>query len=215
MPTRPKTGDKRKTRQPLKIDKLPAELRDRIQMERSLGLTWEEIEEISPSFKEWEKVSDAGMKLFPGKRIPKSSLQRWWDLRVDQVKAELMARAEKAREIAAAFAGSKFEELPAAVEGALRDQIFSLMQASDMSSRAKVITELQKLGLLLAQKRKLELQEMKQQTDERALQIKIEVMRAKVAALKKDVDGGGGKKKQMSPDELKKRVDEIYGLSAA
>jgi hypothetical protein len=215
MASRRKTGQKPLVRQPLKMDKLPTELLDRVMKERAAGRTWMEIEEMSPRFEEWEKTPETIRAEFPGLKLPHSTLLRWHDLRVDQVKKEMMAQAEKAREIAGLFAGREFKDLPEAVRNALGDKIFALMQSADEKAQGKTLKGLLDLGWLLAQQRKLELQERKQQTDERELELKIEAVRAKVAALKKDVEGSGGKKKQLSPEELKQRVDEIYGLSAA
>jgi hypothetical protein len=100
------------------------------------------------------------------------------------------------------------------VRAALSDQIFGLMQNTDDKNRHKAIAGLLGLGVLLNEQRKVQLKERQIQTMERSLQIKIDAVREKVEKLKQDVDGGG-KKKQISPEELKKRVDEIYGLSAA
>ncbi|HLJ87746.1 MAG TPA: hypothetical protein VKZ53_13050 [Candidatus Angelobacter sp.] len=215
MPKRPHTGEKRKTQQPLKIDRLPVELRDRIQAERVAGRTWDEIEQLSPDFKEWGKVAAEVLALFPDKRLPQVSLHRWYDLRVSQVKAEVLARAQAAREFANAFAVRGFENLPDAVRNALGDQIFALMQSSNAKDQQKFRSELLKLGLLLVEQRKLDIMERaqatnerKQSTSEKALEMRIAQMQEKAQALKKEVD----EKKNLSPEELKRKIDEIYGL---
>jgi hypothetical protein len=215
MPTRPKTGDKRKTRQPLKIDKLPAEVRDQIQQLRADGKTWTEIEELSAEFVKWDSLPTHVLELFPDMRLPHSSLQRWWDLRVDQVKAELMARAEKAREIAAAFADSKFEELPAAVEGALRDQIFSLMQASDMSSRGKVITELQKLARLLVQQKRLEILDERTKAETKRVELLTQDFEMRKRKFEEETDKAAkklGKGKAITTDDINRIRERTFGL---
>jgi hypothetical protein len=214
MAKRPKTGERRRTRQPLKMDRVPELLRDRVMQERAAGRTWSEIEEMSPGFKEWEKTPEEVRFQFPGLKLPHSTLQRWHDLRVEQVKQEMLADQVRAREIAALFAGKEFKGLPDAVRNALGDKVFELMQSSDEKSKGKQLKSLLEFGWLLAEQQKLELQARKQKVDERALELKIETVRAKLAQLKKDVDSAG-KKKQLSPEELKQRVDEIYGLSAA
>jgi hypothetical protein len=203
---------------PLKMDRLPGELLDRVMKERAAGRTWMEIEELSGSFEEWalSAVSNheahvAAVKQFPGGRIPHSTLQRWYDLRVEQVKKEMLADQTRAREIAALFAGKEFKDLPDAVRNAIGDQLFAMMQNADDKSRTKVVSGLLALGELLSQHRKLDIQERKQKTEEQALKLKIEQIKDKVVALKKDVE----KKKQLSPEQLKQRVDEIYGLGAA
>lgn len=212
MPTRPKTGDKRKTRQPLKIDKLPMEMRDAIQRLRAEGRTWEEIEELSPKLEGWDKLPLTVLELFPDMRIPRSSLQRWYDLRVEQIRREVMADSERAREFASTFARGGFEQLPDAVRNALGDQIFALMQSAEATDKQQFRKELLNLGMLLAEQRKLDIKERQQQTNEKALELKIQQMKEKVQVLKKEV---AEKKKELSPEELQKKLDEIYGLGQA
>lgn len=213
MATRPKTGEKRRTRQPLKMDKLPMELLDRVMQERAAGRTWTEIEEMSPRFEEWKKTEESIRAQFPGLKLPHTTLTRWYDLRVEQVKKEVLANQVRAREIAALFAGKEMKDLPEAVRAALSDLIFGMMQSTEEKNRGKAISGLLAFGELLNENRKVGLKERQIQTMERTLQIKIDAVLEKVKKLKNDV--GGGKKKQLSPEELKKRVDEIYGLSAA
>jgi hypothetical protein len=196
------------------MDKLPQEILDRVMQERAAGRTWDEIEAMSPRFDEWQKTDEVVRAEFPGLKLPHTTLQRWYDIRVDQVKREVLADQARAREIAALFAGKDFKELPEAVRNAIGDQLFSMMQNADADSRVMVTKGLLALGDLLNEQRKTEIKERKQKVDERALQLKIEQVREKAGKLKKDVDGRGAKK-PLSPEELKKRVDEIYGLTAA
>lgn len=207
---RRKTGEKPLVRLPLKIDKLPVKIRDRIQALRAEGRTWPEIEEMSPDFPEWENAPAGVLELFPGKRLPATTLLRWWDLRIEQVRREVMRQAETAKGLAVAFAGRGMKKLPEAVMNASRDLIFSVLEHSDEKNRSKVIKSLSDLGWLLNDYRKLEIKERAQKTSERALDLRIEQMQAKVATLKKDVE-----RKELNPEELKKKLDEIYGLGAA
>jgi hypothetical protein len=85
---RPGVGARRKTRQPLKIDKLPQEWRDWIQKQRAKGSTWAEIEEMSATTLPWESEASA-KALFSAKRLPETNLIRWYDLRVEQVNREI------------------------------------------------------------------------------------------------------------------------------
>jgi hypothetical protein len=215
MASRRKTGQKPRVRQPLKMDKLPTELLDRVMNERAAGRTWSEIEELSPRFEEWAKTPETIRAQFPGLKLPHSTLTRWHDLRVEQVKKEVLADQVKAREIAGLFAGKKLKDLPETVRTAISDQLFGMMQNADEKSRHKVVAGMLALGALLNEQRKVQLKERQIQTDERSLQLKIDLIREKVEKLKKGVDGSDGKKKQLSPEQLKQRVDEIYGLSAA
>src|SRR4051812_2058830 len=105
---RPLTGEKRETRQPLNIDRLPVETREEIQTLRAKGKTWEEIEEMSAKFVKWEELPPDVAVLFDRRRLPKTTLHRWYDLRVEQVHQETMVRAESARRFAEAFASRGF-----------------------------------------------------------------------------------------------------------
>ena len=138
---RPRTGEKRAVNQPLKIDKLPQEVRDAIQTLKN-DHTWEEIEDLSGmrfnakwqsqggGFVDWDALPAKLSGLFPNRRLPHSNLQRWYDLRVRQVMAETLARSAQARELAAAFTQSIVKDSDAAVLNAARDQIMSILAES-------------------------------------------------------------------------------------
>jgi len=155
MANKRKTGEKPLVRQPLKMDKLPPELLDRVMKERAAGRTWEHLESLTPRFEEWEKVSPEIRAKWPGLRLPQSSLQRWHDLRVEQVKKEVIADQVRAREIAGLFAGKSMKDLPDTVRTAISDQLFGMMQNADEKSRHKVVAGMLALGELMAQQRKL------------------------------------------------------------
>jgi hypothetical protein len=215
MGSKRKTGEKPQVRQPLKIDKLPVEVRDEIQQLRAAGRTWSEIEELSAKFVKWETLPTHVLELFPDMRLPHSSLQRWYDLRVDQVRAELMERAEKSREFAAAFADSKFEELPAAVESALRDQIFSLMQASDVSSRAMVITELQKLARLLVQQKRLDILDERTKAETKRVELLERDFEMRKRKFDQETDKAARKAargKAITTDDINRIRERTFGL---
>ena len=193
------------------MDRVPEQLRDRVMKERAAGRTWSEIEEMSPRFEEWQQTAPEIRIQFPGLRLPHTTLQRWYDLRVEQVKKELLADQAKSREIAQIFSGKGYDGLSETVRNAIADKAFEVMQSADDKSKGKALKSLMEFGWLLAQQEKLKLQERKTKVDERALELKVKAMQQKVVALKKDVT----KKKQLKPEELKQKLDEIYGLGAA
>ncbi|HEX5234155.1 MAG TPA: hypothetical protein VFW25_02365, partial [Silvibacterium sp.] len=75
--SRPKTGERRVVQQPLKIDRLPIEVRAAIQQLRDQGKTWPEIEELSSlkyseqwstgkgGFVNWDALPTDVLELFP------------------------------------------------------------------------------------------------------------------------------------------------------
>jgi hypothetical protein len=210
---RPKTGDKRATRKPLTIDRLPDEVKARLVAAREQEWkSWEAIEADSPAWKEWDKASPEAQKLFPGRKIPHSNAQRWYDIRVEQVKAQALLETEKAREFATAFAKRDFGELEPAVINALRDQVFSLMKAgADGTTSKQFRAELGNLLYLQTKLAKVQIDRQKLVLEEEKIGIergKLEALKFKLGALKKDAA-----KKQLSPDELQKRLDELYGIA--
>jgi hypothetical protein len=123
---RPKTGERRRHQCPLRIDRLPLALLDRIRTERAKGRTWDEIERDSPQWPEWEQASPAVLADFPGRRLPHTNVQRWHDLRVEQVQRERDARAEAAHAFAGRLAARGVPHLYDAVRNALGDSVFRL-----------------------------------------------------------------------------------------
>lgn len=212
---RPKTGDKRKTRQPLKLDRAPELLRDRVMKERAAGRTWSEIEEMSPRFEEWEKTAPEIRVQFPGLKLPHSTLQRWHDLRVEQVKREMLADQTRAREIAALFAGNDFKKLPEAVRNAIGDQLFAMMQSGDDKSRDKVVDGLLALGELLNQQRKTEIREKVAAADLK----RVELLEREFEMRKKKFDEETDKTarkaargKAITTDDINRIRERTFGL---
>jgi|GEM_PF-1635737 len=187
---RPKTGEPRVKRQPLKIDQLPQPVRESIQGLYDRGRTWMEIEEQSArpysdqweqdggGFVPWEKLDLTVLEEFPQLRIPKSTLQRWYDLRVRQARDQVLRESAKAREFAAAFAGADLSGANSAVVNALRDQVFSLMQEASVSDRMLLVKNLQNLTLAMTRIQRVELQAKRVDADI----AKAEAERAKLAA---------------------------------
>jgi hypothetical protein len=182
-PRRPRTGEQRRTQQPLKIDRLPVEVRDAIQyLKNSAGKTWEEIEELSAlpydekwqskggGFVNWDALPTPVLELFPEMRLPHSNLHRWYDLRVRQVMADVQRRSVQARELAAAFAKSVVDGEDAAVLNAARDQLMSLL-AEDASPKARINATkgLIALAEMLQERRLNDIKERKVAVDERRL----------------------------------------------
>lgn len=212
---RAKTGDKRKTRQPLKLDRAPELLRDRVMKERAAGRTWSEIEEMSPRFEEWEKTALEIRVQFPGLKLPHTTLQRWHDLRVEQVKREMLADQVRAREIAALFAGNDFKKLPEAVRNAIGDQLFAMMQSGDDKSRDKVVDGLLALGELLNQQRKTEIREKVAAADLK----RVELLEREFEMRKKKFDEETDKTarkaargKAITTDDINRIRERTFGL---
>ena len=140
---RPRTGERRQVNQPLKIDKLSPEIHDAILILRNkAGKTWEEIEALSAipkdkgGFIDWENLPLQVLELFPEMRLSHSSLHRWFDLRIVQVRRDVEQRSVVARQLAQSFAKSVVDGTDDAVINAARDQLMSLL-AEDLTPRGR------------------------------------------------------------------------------
>jgi hypothetical protein len=226
MATRkPKTGERRKTRQPLKIDRLieylPA-IRDKIQeLKNRDGLTWQEIEDLSAlspdrgGFVSWENLPIHILELFPDMRLPHSNLHRWYDLRIQQVVAETMHRSALAREVAAAFAKANVEGTDDAVLNAARDQIMSVLaEDATPGGRMRAAKALIGLAEMLQQRRTNDLKERQVAVNEKKVKALLErekrvrqKLEAETAKLQKKAAKG-----KVTADDLKLLTRRTFGF---
>ena len=176
---RPKTGERRSTNQPFKIDRLPPAVHDEILRLRNWrGKTWQEIEALSAEpvgkgkdgFVEWEKLPTAVLELFPDMRLPHTSLHRWYDVRVRQVQKQVLESSAQARVIAESFVKGKVAGDKEGVINAARDQIMSLL-SEDGSQKGKMgaAKALIALAEIMQSARANDIKERKVSVDERKL----------------------------------------------
>jgi hypothetical protein len=222
----PKTGEPRKKRQPLKIDRLPQSAQDAIKHLYDRGRTWVEIAEQSArpyssewdkdggGFIDWEQVDTDALDLFPGLRLPKSSLQRWFDLRVSQVRKQILAESAKAREWAAAFAGNDLPGTNAAVMNAMRDQVFTLMQQVGTGDQAKFLDGLNVLSLTLSRLQRVDLQAKRVEVDARKLRILEEREALQRKQLEAETEGAAKKlsKGELTVADINRLRERVFGL---
>ncbi len=223
-----KTGEKRKTNQPLKIDRLPASVHDAILYLRNHdGKTWQEIEAQSAAkyskewkydaggFVEWDEVSIAVLELFPEMRLPHSSLHRWYDLRVEQVKSSVLQRSAQAREVAEAFARSVVKGGNEAVLNAARDTFMTVL-AEDATDRGRINAgkALIVLAEVMQSARANDIKERKVAVDERKLaaleaeaERKRKVMEDETARMTKKASKG-----QVGPEDIDRLRERVFGL---
>jgi hypothetical protein len=152
---RPKTGEPRKVRQPFAIDKLPSSWRDRIIALRAKWLTWEQIEEETTRF-EWDKLpEEVSLSHFADRRIPHSTLHRWYDVQVEQKLEEIEGERAASLAIADKFATAGYEKLDESVKNALADVVFA--HAKDSDDPQKFHAALADLALALTRFRRIEI----------------------------------------------------------
>jgi hypothetical protein len=165
----PKSGERRRARQPLRLDRLPLALLDRIRAERVNGRTWDEIERASPQWPEWDQATPEALALFPGRRLPHSNLQRWHDLRVEQVQREREGQAATAQAFARGLAARGTAHLGPAVENALSDSVFRLVLEGGDEQRIR--DELRHLAQVIAAVDRNEIARQRLQLGRRKLEL--------------------------------------------
>jgi hypothetical protein len=221
---RPRTGEPRQVNQPLKIDKLPPEIQDRILVLRNqCNKTWEEIEAISAQpfdakkgrgLVDWDDLPASIKKLFPQKRLPHTSLHRWYDLRYAQVRRDVEQRSLVARQVAESFAKSVVEGGNEAVTNAARDQLMSLL-AEDLTpkGRTNAAKGLIALAEILQSARANDIKERKVAVDARKMKLLEE--REKRAREAVDLATQRAAKKgaaQFSLDDINLLRERTFGL---
>lgn len=225
----PRTGEKRLRRQPLNIDKLPPETREAIQYLKNVqGLTWTEIEERSAlpysdkwkekpvGFVNWDEMPTHVLELFPNLRIPRTNLHRWYDLRVEQVMQETMARAAQARELAASFAKSVVADDDDAVLNAARDQLmFLLAEDASPTARHTAAKGLIALAAMMQERRLNDIKERKVAVDERRLaqmekdaELKRRKFEKEMNAAEKKITRG----EALTADDIDRIRERVFGI---
>ena len=217
-----KTGQKRKTMQPFNIDRLPPYVHDAILKLRNVeGKTWSEIEDLSsqpygdgkPGFVEWEKLETPVLELFPAMRLPHSSLHRWFDVRREQVRRDVMDRSAQARQIAEAFSGSVIANGDEAVVIAARDTFLSVLsEDSTAKGRISAGKALMSLAEVMQKVRTNDIRERKVAVEEQTLQIKLDLMKSKAGELVKAIEGADGAP-PASREEMLAKAKDIYGVA--
>jgi hypothetical protein len=195
---RPKTGEVRRTRQPFRLDKLPQKARDAILKARAEGLTWDETA---------ERASAAA-----GAPIGHSSCHRWYDVRVEQVQREVLAQSERARELAAAFRGKGFKDLPESAVNALSAEVFAVVEASSGAQRGAalggLVLVLSKLIAAQARQRAVELEEEKV----KLAKDKFEEVRARAEKATSDAAKKLAGGRQLTVDDINRIRRNALGL---
>jgi len=222
---RPKTGEERKAHQPLKIDLLPQSVRAAIEKLYDWGRTWVEIEEQSSrpysaqwaddggGFVDWEKLDLRVLEQFPLMRLPKSSLHRWFDLRVSQARKRVLVESAQAREFASAFAGNDLDGANNAVINALRDQVFNLIQTHGKDDKTGFADGLKDLTLAMSRMQRVELQAKRVEVDQR----RITLLEERERTARENVDNAtkeAAKKGtgQFSLDDINLLRERTFGL---
>jgi hypothetical protein len=176
---RVKTGERRKRRQPFKLDGLPEDIKQHIiELRNVQGLTWKQIEEASEEFVPWSDLLPRVREQFPESRLPDSSLQRWYDVRIEQVQKDILSESRVYEKFAKALAGKAIDGDDEAVINAMRNEVFAMARTTGAKDRMLFTKGLNQLTLALTRIRRIQLQ--KKRTD--LEMAKIDAERARAAA---------------------------------
>ncbi|SRR6266404_2425510 len=206
---RPRTGEKRETRQPFAIDKLPSAWRDKIIGWRAKWLTWEQIEEETKNL-EWAKLEEAEPELvlshFADKRIPHSTLHRWYDVRFSQEREEAEKERAISLQIVEQFAALGFDNLDESVKNALADVVFKQRRLS--ADPAKFQEALEGLALVLTRFKRTEIAKQRVELESKKLdEITRRAEKATNEAAKKITKGG-----KLTIDDINRLRERTFGL---
>jgi len=201
----PKTGQRRKTRQSFAIDKLPSAWRDRIIEARAKWMTWEQIEQETAAWK-WDELSDEQRALFAERRIPHSTLHRWYDVQVQQKLEEIATERLASLAIATKLGAGGYEKLDQSVKNALADVVFSYAKDSrDPDLFRKALNE---MGWLLARNRQLDIAKMKVDVEKQ----KVDELIARTEKATNEAARKIGKGGSLTLDDINRLRERTFGL---
>ena len=151
----PHIGERRRTRRPFTIEKLPIVWQEWIKQQRAIPNVrpWAEIEERSATALPWKELPPETLRLFPRRRLSALNMWRWYDVKCDQVQQENLAQRERSVAFANSILGGGYENIPESVRTALSDQVFQLDRAVAEGNKGEYQAGLIDLGNLLARRK--------------------------------------------------------------
>lgn len=195
----PKTGEKRKVRQPFKLDRLDQKVRDEILKRRAAGQSWQEISDGSPEF--------------AGHVLAVSVLHRWYDVRVQQAHDEALAQSEVARQVVAAFAAKDFAQLPEAAMNALSSEVFAVMGSGAQPAQFRkalgdLVFLMSKLITAQAKEKQVDLDKERLDLDKK----KFEQIKSKADKVTNEAAQKLGKGRALTVDDINRIRERTFGL---
>lgn len=201
----PKCGQKRRTHQSFAIDKLPTAWRDRIIEARAKWTTWEQIEQETTTWK-WDELTEGQKKLFAERRIPHSTLHRWYDVQVKQKLEEIVVEREASLAIAGKLGAGGYEKLDQSVKNAIADVVFGYAKTSGDAERFRAA--LADLGWLLARNRQLDIAKMKVDVE----RMKVEEFIGRAEKATSEAARKIGKGGSLTLDDINRLRERTFGL---
>lgn len=226
--SRPKTGEPRDTHQPLKIDRLPEDVRDAIKTLRyKWGLTWAQIEQRSAlpysanwekdrqGFVPWETLDFEVLELFPAMRIPSTTVHRWNDLRVDQARKEVIDEGDAAQRFCEELGALQIDGMNDAVQNAMVREVFGVLRDTGVGDRAKLMSGLDSASLVLARLQRLQLGAKKLEAESRKIALLEQREAAAMRRLEAETERLSKKAKSgepITPEDLEEARKRTFGF---
>jgi hypothetical protein len=202
---RPRTGEPRAKHQPFAIDKLPSAWRDRIIGLRAKWMTWEQISQETTAW-EWDKLGDAQKALFVKRRIPLTTLHRWYDVQVQQKLTEIATERQASLAIAEKLGAGGYEKLDQSVKNAMADVVFGY--AKDSSDPELFRKALGELGWLLARNRQLDIAKLKVEVEK----AKVDELIGRAEKATNDAAKKLGKGAKLTLQDINRLRERTFGL---
>jgi hypothetical protein len=224
---RPKVGEARLKRQRLTIDALPPSVGEAIKdLRADYPMTWPEIERLSAlpynkgwkghlgsfGFVDWGSLDAEVLKLFPKRRLPASTLLRWYDLRYEQVREEFLKISAKAKEIVKVLAAGGTEHLDEAALKGASNVIFAMLESQPPERRAKYLLALTQAT---QEARKNTVREQLAATEQQRVDEWTKTSALQRERFQKDMEKLSvkvGKGKQITVDDINRLRERVFGL---
>lgn len=193
-------------RQPFAIDKLPSAWRDQIIAWRAKWLTWEQIEEESAKFEWGQLPEELSLSHFADRRIPATTLRRWYDVQVEQKLEEIEAERRASSAVAEKFAGPGYDKLDASVRNAMADVVFA--HAKDSADPQKFHAALADLALALTRFRRIEIAKERVALDRKKFDELISKANKATDEAAKKISKGG----RLTLEDINRLRERTFGL---
>lgn len=208
----PRAGEARRKPQPFNISYLPETVRNHIlHLKFEQGYSAEEIEELSKEFVPWDTLPPKVRAKFKARRISSTSTYRWLDVEIKQRRRRVEERAAASAEMVETWVRAGFKNVAQAARNKLADIAFRLSGETEEAERQKLLLELAWVASDIAKaevaQQKVALEKQKVELAQQRIDIQRRLAE-KVRGLKEDIA-----KKKLTPQELDRGLEELYGLT--
>lgn len=213
----PRVGEKRHTRRPFTIEKLPIAWQEWIKQQRAIPnvTPWEQIEERSASALAWKELPPETLRLFPRRRLPALNMWRWYDVTCLQLQRENEAQRQSSVAVANSLLRPGYKNLPESVRTALADQVFQLNRAVREGDQDEFQARLIDLGNLLARFQRNEIARLRAEAESKRVDELVRDAEAKRQSFEKTTDEAAKKIRKggkLTVADINRIREQTFGL---